>query len=250
MDIQYNLSASDVLRILGYAQSEGKAALEKFEQEHRVKLPPCLFEFLSIAMHSDLLSTSDIWINSKLHFFYEEIEEWITDEKEFWEQDPESCKNDEYYQFSQIPKEKWPDYVPDYLLIGSDYGAGVATFGICTEDLGTEDPPIYIHHEENCLTKWERIYEKASDFLMAVTCDVLSGANYDTAEEVLQKAGFYYDSAKIQELLSDEIIDLSKAHIISSIYFEKITCCFDKEEKKLLILFGKEDFQRICIISK
>ena len=61
MGFQYDWSAPDLLRRLGFTSPVGKEALTRAEEENGLKLPPPLFEFLSLAADCPLLSTADIW---------------------------------------------------------------------------------------------------------------------------------------------------------------------------------------------
>jgi len=82
MSIKYDLTAIEILKLLGYSKPIGKENLEVFEKEKDLKLPSCLFDFLSVAYDNPLLTTADIWTG--LYFSYEDIEERIEDDKEYW----------------------------------------------------------------------------------------------------------------------------------------------------------------------
>lgn len=245
MAIKYDLTAIEMLRLLGYTEPVGKMRLEEFEKENNVKLPSLLLEFLSLAWDNSLFSTADIWTTESpfLFFFYEEIEEEIEERKEEWEENPEDCAEDEYFQLFQMPKEQWISHVSNYLEIGSDYAAGVVNFGIRTEDLTQENPPVYMLHEEaDSLTDWKILDNSLLDYFMRVLCDVLVCVEYDTAKRVLQKAGwsFYeYDNLEeTQQQLSQRRIDLSAMKKYSSLYDvdEFYRCCYDEEEKILFVI--------------
>jgi len=254
MAIKYDLTAIEILKLLGYSKPIGKENLEVFEKENNLKLPSCLFDFLSVIYDNPLLATADIWNN--LYFSYEDIEERIEEDKEYWEENPEDCTEDEYFKFSQIQKEKWSDYVSNYLQIGSDYSAGVVVFGINEKDLTQENPPVYMLHEADAITDWKIIYNKLSDYIMAVILDVLSCANYHTAKNVLQKDGWnfyeYSNSKEAKSLLSDNNIDLSKMNKYFSLYGVNTfcLCCYDDEKKSLFVIRNDEDNYKLFIISK
>ena len=57
MSFRYDLTAIEILRLLGYTEPVGEAALLKAEQEKNLKLPPALFEFWSLAADSPLFKT-------------------------------------------------------------------------------------------------------------------------------------------------------------------------------------------------
>ena len=49
MSFQYDLTAVEILKLLGYTEPVGKDALLQAEREENLKLPPALFEFWSLA---------------------------------------------------------------------------------------------------------------------------------------------------------------------------------------------------------
>jgi len=169
---------------------------------------------------------------------------------------PDNYTEDEYFKFSQIPKEEWSDYVSNYLQIGSDYSAGVVVFGIRKKDLVQENPPVYMLHEADSITDWKIIYNKLSDYLMAVILDVLSCANYHTAKSILQKSDWnfyeYFDLRKSEDFLSDNNIDLSKMNKYFSLYGANAfcLCCYDDKKQSLFVIRNEEEDYKFSIISK
>lgn len=127
MGFNYNLTAAQILQELGYKDPVAKEALIQQQQEKNIRLPSVLFEFLCLASDCPLLATADIGTESQAPFstLYEEIQEMIDEDQEYWEEHPDDPDNSEYYQYYKLPREQWESRVPDYLLIGSDYGAGV-----------------------------------------------------------------------------------------------------------------------------
>lgn len=254
MSIKYDLTAVEILKLLGYSNPIGKENLEIFEKKNNLKLPFCLFEFLSVVYDNPLFVTADIW--TSLYFSYEDIEERIEDDKEYWEENPDGCAEDEYFKFSKIPKEKWADYVDNYLQIGSDYAAGVVVFGIRKKDLEQKNPPVYMLHEADAVADWKVIYDKLSDYLMAVTLDVLSCVNYHTAENILHKKGWnfckYNGLEKSKECISDNNINISKMNKYTSLYgvAAVYTCCYDDEKQTFFIFKNDEDKYQLFVISK
>ncbi len=240
MAMIYHVTAIDILKILGYTEPTGKKELEIFEKENNLKLPRLLFEFLSLAKDNPLLGTADIW--NFPYFSYEDIKERIEEDKEYWEENPESCAEDEYFAFSQIPVEQWSNYVANYLQIGSDYAAGVVNFGIRVEDLTQENPPVYILNEADTLKDWNMFYHTLSDYLMSVLCDVLVCVQYHTAKRVLQKKGWnffeYKNLEDVQTQLSQRNIDLSAMKKYPSLYGEDdfYRCCYYEEEKTCFVI--------------
>ncbi len=260
MAVNWNLQAVEILEKLGCAGSGGQEFLEKFQRENGGKLPRQLFGFLRAAWNCPLFCTADIWTRDgkaapSLHFFYEEIDEMIECDREYWEESPEECANNDYYQMSQIPREDWGTRVPDYLLIGSDYGAGVVTFGIRADSLDSDDPPVYMQHEADPITLWTLYSGSVSDFVMQVLCDVLSCSEYHTAQEVLTEAGWTFQEFRTSRrglrecgtpeegrtLLQERGIDLSGAKKYRSTYGSDayIRCGWEEETRTLYI--AKED---------
>lgn len=241
MAIQYNLTAADILRTLGYTEETGRAELEAFEQENNIKLPPLLSEFLSLRSEIDLMETSDIW--QIPYFSYEDIEERIEEDKEYWEENPDECEGDEFYEFSQIPREQWSSRVPNYLQIGSDYAAGVVNFGICIHDLEQDNPPVYVLNEDNSLCDWEPLSETLSEFLMCIVGDVLSCQDYNTAIDALEENGWSYhdtpyaSAEEAKNALLESGIDLSALEQAKGygreLYY---SCCYDNEKHILYFI--------------
>ena len=61
MSFRYDLTAVEILKLLGYTEPVGKDTLLQAEREKNLKLPPALFEFWSLAADSTLFETADIW---------------------------------------------------------------------------------------------------------------------------------------------------------------------------------------------
>lgn len=239
MGIKYNLSAIEIIKLLGYTEPAGKTTLEQFENENEIKLPSCLFEFLSITFQNPMFATSDIYTDASFYFSHEDIEETI----EELEQEVDFNENEEYYEISQLPKEQWEEYVPNHLIIGSDYGAGVVQFGIRTKDLAQDNPPIYMLHEEDNFTEWTLMNDKVSDFLLHIIFDVLTCTNYQTAINVLERNGWKYEefsdteSAKTQILQKNIDLNAIKQYNFlfynTDIYYGQ---CYDTSENVLYII--------------
>lgn len=250
MPIQYTPAPLDILSILGCTENRGGPHLKEFESAHHVKLPPLLFDFFSAAWGHPLFQTSDIWTTGRpcFHFSYESLEETIADWQEDWEEDPECYADDFCFRLSRVPKEQWPEHVPDYLEIGSDYSAGVVTFGIRRTDLDQPDPPVYILHEGAPETDWKVIDDTLSLFLMRVLADTLACAMYDTAKRVLEQAGWRYSKTQSMsealEWAAELGIDLSKAARCGALYAAAVTpdvCRYCYIEEKNLLFILKDD---------
>ena len=209
MSFRYDLTAIDILKLLGYTEPVGRDALLKTECEKNLKLPPILFEFWSLAADSPLFKTADIWTKKRDFFWfsYDSIQEWIDSDKEYWEKEPQKYADNEYYQFYKLPREKWGSRVENYLQIGSDFGAGISKLGIRLNEM--------------------------SDFLMRSICDVLCCGEYDTAARVLEKMGWIVDEAYQEDFPTLDMDALLKQR---SEYGADAVCgCAYDEEKHLLI---------------
>ena len=236
MSFRYDLTAVEILKLLGYTEPVGKDTLLQAEREKNLKLPPALFEFWSLAADSTLFETADIWTKRRdfCWFSYDSIQEWIDGDKEYWEKDPQKYADNEYYQLYKLPKVEWGSYVPNYLQIGSDYGAGISKFGICLGEIEQVDPPVYILIEENSITEWNMLDSHLSAFLMRSICDVLCCGEYDTAARVLEKMGWIVDEAYQEDFPTLDMDALLKQ---KSEYGADAVCgCAYDEEKHLLIV--------------
>ena len=235
MSFRYDLTAVEILKLLGYAEPVGKDGLLQVEREKNLKLPPALFEFWSLTADSPLFETADIWTKRRdfCWFTYDSIQEWIDCEKEYWEKAPQKYADNEYYQLYKLPKEKWKSRVLNYLQIGSDYGAGIIKFGICLDEIGQENPPVYMLIEGSSLADW-KFDDNLSDFLMRSVCDVLCCGEYDTAVDVLEEMGWISEEAYQENFPTLDIDALLKQ---KSMYGADAVCgCAYDEEKHLLIV--------------
>lgn len=240
MSFRYDLTAIEILKLLGYTEPVGKAALLKAEQEKDLKLPPALFEFWSLAADSPLFETADIWTKKRDFFWfsYDSIQEWIDSEKEYWEKAPQEYADkkyadNEYYLLYKLPREQWGSRVENYLQIGSDYGAGISKLGICINEIEQDNPPVYILIEDDTITEWNILDNHLSDFLMRSICDVLCCGEYDTAALVLEKMGWVVDEAYQEDFPTLDMDALLKQR---SEYGADAVCgCAYDEEKHLLI---------------
>lgn len=275
MAIQYEVSAIDMIKMLGCTKPLGredwaglrkeenpslpmdKTRLESFQEEYHQTLPPMLHEFLSLANDHPLFRTADIWAAGQclLYFSYEDIEERIEEDRDYWEETPEDREEDEYYQFSLIPKEQWKEAVSNYLYIGSDYAAGVVNFGICETDLDKENPPVYYLHEADSIKDWKVIADTLSDFLGGIVCDMLSGVEYNTAQDYLEEGGWkfiqseYNSEEELRAQLAQQQIDLSAMIKYPTFYGtdEFYRLCADEEAETLYLTKNDKD---LLVIQK
>lgn len=192
MGFRYDLTAAELLSRLGWGEPAGEKLLAQAEAESGLKVPAVLREFLCLAAGCPLLETSDLWTKrpERLFTLYGEIQDTISHSRKYWEENPEEGESSDWVQFWKLPQERWGELTENYLLIGSDYGAGVVQFGIRTADLEEADPPVYWNHECDPITDWKLWDKSVSDFLMRTLCDVLCCGEYGTAERVLKKAGW------------------------------------------------------------
>ncbi len=244
MAIKYHLTPLEIVKLLGYTKPAAKEELQQFEQKNNIKLPTQLFDFLSYARNNPLFSTADIWASELWPYFsYQYIEEGIEDCRQDFT-DPKFCEGNDFYPFSKIPKEQWPDLVANYLHIGSDYAAGVVFFGIEEKDLTQENPPVYLQHEADPITDWKLMFHTLTDYLMNIVLDILTCEYYDTGAYVLEKSGWnlfkseYDNEEEMRAYLLEKNIDLSKMPKHASCFKEDPyhRCCFDESEKVLYII--------------
>ncbi len=104
----------------------------------------------------------------------------------------------------------------------------VVTFGICETDLEKEDPPVYYLHEADSIKDWNVLTNTLSEFLGGVVCDMLSGVNYSTAQDVLEEECWEFCEFKNLDQLAQRQIVLS-------------------EMTKYPSFYGEEAFYRVCI---
>lgn len=236
MSFQYDFTLTELLEKMGYTKGGDKILND---QQKDITLPAVLRDFLSIAIHTNMFSTSDVWVRKRelIRTLYDDIEENIEDEKEYWEKDKNAARKSEYYRFYKLPKEQWKDIVPNYLLIGSDFSMGIIEFGICGTDLDQDDPPVSMHHENDSIRKWRPYTNSVSEFLMLVFCDALSCDMYDTVMDVLEKDG--WDNKLLSK---DEInryaIDLNSVKKYPSFYDGNalLGCAYEEDSHTLLLI--------------
>ena len=253
MQVNYNVTADQVLGILGYNKPSGDVMVNQFEHEYNINMPASLSSFLRVAYECPMLSTCDIKVSGSPGFLYEEIEIIIEERKEEWEEDPEWREEDDYYNYSKIPKESWHEYTKDYLIIGSDYGAGVVQYGICKDDMDKEDPPLYLLFEDNEPAGWEPFSGTLSNFLMMQMCYVLLGTEYDTAKKVLIENGWNYILYEDQEAIkkiNTMGIDIQQAKKQLSWDDRELICGYVEETKELFIVSSNDNGCAICVINK
>lgn len=273
MSVKYDLSAAEILKKLGYEKKTGRKALDQMMQEKGICLPKVYQEFMESAMNCPMLETSDLWVGEMVLFvmqpcfLYERIQEIIEDLKKVRGANPEKYGDSRYSVFYRLPKEQWSSKTCDYLEIGSDYGAGIVTFGIRREDLEKEDPPVYMNHEADPVTRWTMPYERLSDFLLEVVVTALACIDYSTAQEALEADGwiwFDYDEYVMnteeedEEILSEEEwqeqmlcqsgIDLKQVRKLNSVGGQELFfCCNEENGRFYLGVADEEDLKWIMI---
>lgn len=235
--MKYNLSALEIMNLLGYDKPVGKEKLESLEKANHIVLPQIYRSFMEIAHECPLLETADIWNSvDRFYFYYDELDERIADECEEWDDDPESYQENTLYQLSQLPHEEWAKRVKNFLEIGSDFAGGIVNFGISPENMGEQDPPLFWHHEADDYMVWkpDPDGEKLSDFLLDVVLNVLALTEYDTAEDALEEMGWEYTELTLEKPLQDCLqecnIDLNKIKKYGRGNYNdiKLFCCYQE----------------------
>ena len=247
--MKYNLSAVEIMKFLGYCEPVGREKIQAFEQANQVVLPETYRTFMELANQCPLLDTADVWNGiDRVYFYYDELDECISDQCEEWCEHPERYQEDVLYQLSQLPREEWGTKVPNVLEIGSDYGGGIVTFGIAPEAMQEENPPLYFHHEVDPYTLWrpDPTGRTIADFLLDVILNELACVDYETAEEALEEIGWEYTElsfekafeACIQEAQID--LDRVKQYGQCSRLGIKSFCCCDEEKNILYVGYVKD----------
>lgn len=210
--MKYDMTAIEIMKRLGFTEPAGQELLEETEKALRKPMPKVYREFMEIAASCPVLETGDFWCGG-------EILRWLE------EQDGE----------------------PEYLEIGSDYSAGIVTFGLRMADMDQNDPPVYLQHEGNPPEVWEPAYQSLSAFLLDVVLTALTMVMYETAEEALEEYGWTYSdyfmecmeamdeeaedesgSEVTEETLRKKGIDPEKVQWHECSYGGKVFCCYDE----------------------
>ncbi len=108
--MQYNLSAVEMLRILGYNQPTSGGWFEKLKQDNRISLPKTYTGFMELMADCPLLATSNLWVGKMEHravpriphTYYEELREMIDDREGRWSKRPSKHER-ALYELSQLP---------------------------------------------------------------------------------------------------------------------------------------------------
>lgn len=194
----YQLSATDVLKKLGFSSENGTEFLKKLRETLQLPLPQVYADFMAYAANAPLFGTSDLWVGQMVpslmesYTLYSLLQEEIEDWQETWEEEEEERKG-VLYELSQRSEADWPELMENFLLIGSDYGAGIALIGIRIQDLSQPDPAVYWCNQDVDISKWYIVEEHLSDFLFSILTNVLGCIDYDTAERALEKCGWEYE---------------------------------------------------------
>lgn len=243
MNIEYNLSATDILDIFDDIpkKKDTDKKLESIEKKYNIILPDIFKRFMCSA--NGILKTADVWNYGEKQSFYF-LYEWIN----ITLIESESIDDDsEYFPFTNSPVSEWNNFVDDYLMIGSDYATGIVYFGIKKSDLNMENPPVYMYHEMNSITEWNIIYNSLSEYFSVVLCDAITCELYGTAKEVLKNYNWNYETyeTELNEIPYKYGIDINKLRKFSSMYQTSdndwISYCYDTEEKILFVFRHKDN---------
>lgn len=246
MAMEYHLTALEILHILGFTTPTGKDWLENLKQQYHLPLPKVYEEFMEFAANCPLFETSHLWVGKMAvacititpYTLYEALEENIESEKKWWKEHPEDRKG-LYATLSEIPMEQWQKKIENYLLIGSDFGAGIVQFGIPIKDLAQPDPIFYVDWEDTDESVWKHA-GKLSDFLLHNLLSILTNEEYETGEEALEETGWkweeasdfedeetFFDFCEAQGLDLEEIQNQKEQCSFQTPYFY----CYDTENK-------------------
>ena len=238
--MKYDLSALEIIKLLGFTQPVGKEWLETIKSSHQIDLPKTYCDFMEYAVDCPLFATSDLWVGKMKptvynpRMFHDMIQEVIDDRKGHWSNPPsnfEKCLS----QLSQLPRDQWPE---DYLLIGSDYVGGIGYLGIRKEDLRLDDPPVYWHCGGDDCSVWKPEDKKLSVFFLRVLTESLSCNEYDTEEDALEERGWRYEEyfdiekeewAASKAVLRKQGIFFTRLKKYNTNCGVKVYCCYDEE---------------------
>lgn len=259
----YELSAAALLGQLGYCQPTGRDWLAQWKQERNMALPEAYSTFMETAMDCPLLGTSDLWTGKMAHgvclpgTLYDQVQEEIDDRKGQWaDSEPGEAL---LHELSQRPWEEWPKVLPDFVLIGSDYGSGTGLFGLRVQDLEEADPPVYWHRGGDAYSQWRLEYKTVSGFLLQVLVEALACVDYDTAETALEDLGWryeeYFDLEKgdwtaSKAVLKAQGISFAKLKKYPASNGGKVFCCWD-EDANVFYCGAIEDGEiSLCAINR
>lgn len=223
-----NMTAIDILNILKLQPTGYQVELEIYAKEKNIKLPAVLRDFIDRVADNPLFETADVWTATPI--LYSELLE----------------RNEGAV----------PEGLEEYLLIGSDCGAGVAVFGIRMQDLDMRNPPVYLHVEGDDANDWQCMFDCVSDFLMTTLCDVLACVNYHTAVEALRKCGYscqeFHGADSIQGFLKQHGMDWDKTPKYKSIYGTdaQVGCFYGTDLNQLVIVRTDEGEMEMYVYNK
>lgn len=290
MSVRYDLTAADILRILGFSKVQNPETIKKYEAlEKKLNLtfPKSYKNFLVDASELLLLKDSFLFLNEdkittlnnvfknkcdidKQYYFriksFEDISKYDTDiVEDDSEWDTDILENDYEWEV---------DISEDYLLIGSntsqiwdsdDYEWYAVMFGIRRKDLKKKNPPVYINYHYHNYKVWHKFCDTLSEFLLTIVCDALIGKQNKNVSKGLKSEGWnkyqYKNIYDIQTLLFVKEIELNKmkdtGRRVKSIAPPKdysaaflMSCCYDKEEGSLYIIQYVGRAVQIDVISK
>lgn len=240
--MKYDLSAVELLKGLGYDQPAGRGWVERVKQQLALDLPEVYCTFMELAAGCPVLGTSNLWTGQMTHgvctpdTLYHLLQEEIEARKGAWKS-PLGAYEKLLQTLFQRPEEEWPQVLPNYLLIGSDYGGGAARFGIRVEDLREADPPVYWHRDGTALSQWKVEHKALSEFLNHVLVEALACVDYSTAEDALEEKGWRYeeyfdveadDWVASKAVLKERGVSFAKLKKYKSSSDGRVFCCFDE----------------------
>lgn len=228
--------------------------LESIEEKYNIILPDIFKHFM--CSFNEMLKTADVWDYGKNYSWYF-LYDWINiSVNEIVRENGKVDNDSEYFPFANSPLSEWNDFVDDYMIIGSDYSAGIVYFGIKKADLNMENPPVYMYHEMNSITEWNLMYNHLSEYFSVVVCDAISGECYKTSQRVLIDYNWNYEvyDTGLKDILDRHGIVPDNLQKLSSMYRESdndwISCCYDTEEKVLFLFKSKSDNLTLYMIWK
>lgn len=268
MSMRYDLTAADILKILGFLKPQNPEITKKYESlEEKLDLtfPKTYKNFLINASEILLLKNAAIFLDDNKITTLNHV---LRNE----------CDVDKHYYFRVKSLENSAGYdicaEEDYLLIGSntgqiwsreDYEWDAVMLGIRIRDLNKKNPPVYINYHYHNYMVWHKFCDTLSEFLLTAVLDVLTGKKNKAVLGELKNQGWnryqYKSIYDIQTLVHVKEIEQEKMkeprrRVKSMAPPEdydaafSMSCCYDKEENSLYLIQYVGRAVRIDVISK
>ena len=266
--MRYDLTAVDILKILGLLKPQNPEITKKYESlEAKLNLtfPKTYKNFLINASGLLFLKDTAVFLDdSKITTLNRVLRN--------------ECDVDKQYYFRVKSLEDSDGYAAyakeDYLLIGSntgqiwnqkDYEWDAVMLGIRIRDLNKKNPPVYINYRYHNYLVWHKFCDTLSEFLLTAVLDVLIAKKDKVVSKELKNQGWnryqYKNIYDIQTLLHIKEIEQDKmketGRKVKSMappedYAAafRLSGCYDKEEGSLYIIQHVGRAVQVDVLSK